>query len=158
MGDRALVQFKDNNEVSPVVYLHWDGSEVKDWLQELRELMGDRFSDVSYTCARFIGVCHSHIKGNLSLGVFTQTTELSKLTRMVMPGVWLLMLKQAKSNALAAITIRFHWHKISKNKPHSHPLKPIHRVGFVGVIHSFLPHYLGETTNEHGLQRLSCHQ
>ena len=78
MGDRALVQFKDNNEVSPVVYLHWDGSEVKDWLQELRELMGDRFSDVSYTCARFIGVCHSHIKGNLSLGVFTQTTELKQ--------------------------------------------------------------------------------
>lgn len=71
MGDRALVIFHDKakNEYSPVVYLHWSGGKVKNYIQELKVLMGDRVDDVDYATARFIGICHSHNEGNLSLGV-----------------------------------------------------------------------------------------
>jgi hypothetical protein len=72
MGDRALVQFvsADKTEVSPVVYLHWAGGKVKEYLQELALLMASRPNDVSYACARFIGIAHSHDStSNLSLGV-----------------------------------------------------------------------------------------
>lgn len=72
MGDRAVVIFRssDKSEVSPTVYLHWNGSNVPAYLKQLDELMKDRKGDVSYACARFIGICHEEIPGNLSLGVF----------------------------------------------------------------------------------------
>ncbi len=69
MGDRALVIFHYRECVSPVVYLHWNGREVPAWLNDLREIMRGRESDVDYACARFIGLCHARIDGNLSLGV-----------------------------------------------------------------------------------------
>ena len=70
MGDRAVVVFKtDDNDVSPAVYLHWNGSDVADWLKELATLMGDRKDDVGYAAARFCGICHSHISGELGLGL-----------------------------------------------------------------------------------------
>lgn len=76
MGDRALVQFESGKEVSPVVYLHWNGTEVKDWLGIWSDLMKDRKGDVPYACARFIGVCHERIKGNTSLGVWNGESRL----------------------------------------------------------------------------------
>lgn len=82
MGDRALVQFvtKDNGkpfESGPVVYLHWHGGDVKQLLQETCDLMVGRASDVSYTTARFIGVCHLHTPGNMSLGVWNQHSVIT---------------------------------------------------------------------------------
>lgn len=89
MGDRALVVFTDGKDVSPVVYLHWNGTEVPEWLNELKSLMvgratnaactlkvGGRASDLNYTTARFIGICHSHISGNLSLGTWSTPEPL----------------------------------------------------------------------------------
>lgn len=70
MGDRALVIFTDKKEVSPAVYLHWSGNRVPEFLEEHRELMKDRRGDVSYAAARFTGLCHTKIPGNLSLGLF----------------------------------------------------------------------------------------
>lgn len=80
MGDRAVVIFcrkgstpavGDKNQqhsgFSPSVYLHWDGHRVADLLKLAAPRM--RRGDESYSCARFIGVCHENIGGNLSLGV-----------------------------------------------------------------------------------------
>lgn len=71
MGDRALVVFRsaDKTIVSPTVYLHWSGHAVPELIEKLAVLMNDRRDDVPYACARFIGLCHEHIPGNLSLGV-----------------------------------------------------------------------------------------
>jgi hypothetical protein len=70
MGDRALVIFEDADEVSPVVYLHWSGSRVPALLEQLKERMRGREGDVSYAAARFVGLCHEALPGNLSLGVW----------------------------------------------------------------------------------------
>lgn len=78
MGDRALVQFIDSKkQVSPVVYLHWQGSMVEDYLYELARLMKDRKDDVQYSCARFIGIVHSHNVDSHSLGVWNQSKKLT---------------------------------------------------------------------------------
>lgn len=70
MGDRAVVIFHDgDDEFSPAVYLHWNAEAVPKWLREHAELMQGRRGDVPYAAARFIGLCHTKINGNLSLGV-----------------------------------------------------------------------------------------
>lgn len=75
MGDRALVLFRNEQEVSPTVYLHWAGSEVPEMLDILKEHMTGRYDDVAYACARFIGICHVNNYGNTGLGVWN-TDEL----------------------------------------------------------------------------------
>ncbi|MBY0460510.1 MAG: hypothetical protein K2V38_24610 [Gemmataceae bacterium] len=69
MGDRACVLFFDGTAVSPTVYLHWHGRAVPARLAELKTLMHGRNHDAAYAAARFVGICHAHIGGNLSLGV-----------------------------------------------------------------------------------------
>ena len=81
MGDRASVIFFDKVQVSPVVYLHWHGSRVPDWIEELRCLMAERLWDAPYAAARFVGICHNHIPGNLSLGIRSCKLSLSDLKR-----------------------------------------------------------------------------
>jgi hypothetical protein len=71
MGDRAIVVFKDRDDVSPAVYLHWNASEVPAWLELLAERMEGRKNDASYAAARFTGICHENIPGDLSLGLFS---------------------------------------------------------------------------------------
>ena len=57
MGDRANVVFKeiryDKQVVSPVVYLHWQGSEVMRLLNKTKIQMEDR-TYAEDVCARFI--------------------------------------------------------------------------------------------------------
>jgi hypothetical protein len=79
MGDRALIIFCDSDRVSPCVYLHWDGSNVPVWLEELKRLMQGRFGDAEYAAARFIGICHAKIDGNLSLGVISNRFTLAEM-------------------------------------------------------------------------------
>lgn len=69
MGNRASIIFFDAQSVSPTVYLHWHGDAVPNWLLELKDRMTGRFSDASYAAARFVGICHEYIDGNLSLGL-----------------------------------------------------------------------------------------
>lgn len=79
MGNRALVQFVNKEkDCSPTVYLHWHGNDVGMLLGMLKELMEGRNDDLSYCTARFIGLCHEHIEGNLSLGVWNSTKKLTK--------------------------------------------------------------------------------
>jgi hypothetical protein len=74
MGDRAVVHFVGDRvgsqEISPAIYLHWQGYKVQELLRETFELMRTRGPDVPYTAARFIGICHTHSEGNLSLGTW----------------------------------------------------------------------------------------
>ncbi len=69
MGDRASIVFFDRYSVSPTVYLHWDGDSVPAYLTQLKRLMQGRLDDAADAAARFIGICHTQIPGNLSLGV-----------------------------------------------------------------------------------------
>jgi hypothetical protein len=76
MGNRACIVFFDRDHVSPTVYLHWHGDAVPSWLDQLKDRMNGRFSDASYAAARFVGICHASIDGNLSLGL--SSNDLSK--------------------------------------------------------------------------------
>lgn len=78
MGDRALVQMVIGKEFSPVVYLHWHGSDVPKFLSEAEERMKGRSGDLPYAFARFVGVCNGSIDGNLSLGVWNAKSVLKK--------------------------------------------------------------------------------
>lgn len=78
MGNRASIVFTDGEEYSPVVYLHWNGFEVPDWLSQTRDLMNSRPGDLDYTAARFVGVCHGHIDGPLSLGLSNYAGDIAK--------------------------------------------------------------------------------
>lgn len=89
MGDRATILFFDRDQVSPTVYLHWHGHEVPDWVDILAQRMQGRTGDAAYAAARFVGLCHERIAGNLSLGItsnplrprgLTQTDTLLKLS------------------------------------------------------------------------------
>ncbi|OGS32994.1 MAG: hypothetical protein A2218_10435 [Elusimicrobia bacterium RIFOXYA2_FULL_53_38] len=67
MGSRAAVVFVDGDKTSPGIYLHWDGHQVQGLLEEALPRL--RRGDVGYSAARFCGVCHERISGNLSLGL-----------------------------------------------------------------------------------------
>jgi hypothetical protein len=71
MGNRAIVIFYDSDRISPTVYLHWCGGQVPKLLSELAEYMKGRYGDAEYAAARFTGLCHNMIDGNLSLGIYS---------------------------------------------------------------------------------------
>ena len=76
MGNRAIVLFTSNTEgdISPAVYLHWHGSNVKAWLRDAALTM--RIGSTDYASARFCGYCASKIEGGLSLGLFAPPANL----------------------------------------------------------------------------------
>lgn len=80
MGNRALVLFYDQYRISPSVYLHWHGGEVPDILRELAEYMTGRYGDAEYAAARFTGLCHQRIGGNLSLGIVANNLRHAELS------------------------------------------------------------------------------
>jgi hypothetical protein len=73
MGDRALIILHDKDTISPSVYLHWHGGAVPEILHELAEYMQGRYGDAQYAAARFTGICHRRISGNLSLGIVSNS-------------------------------------------------------------------------------------
>jgi hypothetical protein len=79
MGNRASVIFYDAFSVSPTVYLHWDGQAVPAWLEQVKHLMDGRFGDASYAAARFTGICHAQIEGNLSLGICSNNFTVAEV-------------------------------------------------------------------------------
>ena len=52
---------------------------VPAWLEQLKVLMTGRFSDASYAAARFVGICHANIDGNLSLGISSNDLSLADI-------------------------------------------------------------------------------
>ena len=79
MGHRALVIFHDEHRISPSVYLHWHGGDVPNLIAELAAYMTDRRGDADYAAARFTGLCHRLIDGNLSLGIMSNDLRRADL-------------------------------------------------------------------------------
>lgn len=77
MGDRALIQLKSRNEVSPVLYLHWGGGDVAKIIEATRQRMVNRHSDVHYAFARLVQQAIGNDTSNTGFGVWNQTTELT---------------------------------------------------------------------------------
>ncbi|KUO58138.1 MAG: hypothetical protein APF80_11935 [Alphaproteobacteria bacterium BRH_c36] len=79
MGNRALVIFHEHSRkvYGPVVYLHWHGGMVGEYLSQVRALMGERLDDVDYATARFIGLAHEDNRDALSLGVWEKPRRFS---------------------------------------------------------------------------------
>jgi hypothetical protein len=78
MGDRALVQMvTTDKQVSPVLYLHWDGDNVEALIRDTADLMKGRNGDLSYSFARLVGMAHEHRTGNLSVGVWNYARKLT---------------------------------------------------------------------------------
>jgi hypothetical protein len=80
MGNRALIQVvgSRSEDVSPVLYLHWHGHKVPEYIEELKAMMADRPDDVQYTFARLVGICHTHIEPPLSMGVWSADKQLQR--------------------------------------------------------------------------------
>lgn len=75
MGNRAHVIFTDGTNISPAIYLHWNGGpdSVYPILAETERRMGGRFGDVEYSAARFTQAFGDFFdneeQGGLSLGL-----------------------------------------------------------------------------------------
>ncbi|MDY3551447.1 hypothetical protein R5W24_000523 [Gemmata sp. JC717] len=117
MGNRACVLFHDSRRVSPTVYLHWHGSQVPAWLADLRQQMQGRHSDAEYAAARFVGICHTHIDGNLGLGLKANSLTVADLAR---PSV-LEDLSPGNAGLVVVNTADFSWRAyggyLSKSRP-----------------------------------------
>lgn len=75
MGDRVLFQvYKKANgkaeEISPVIYGHWAGSDAPAIVEALQKRMKGREGDVSYTAARLLQELIGDDDGHLSFGLW----------------------------------------------------------------------------------------
>ena len=67
MGDRSVTVFRDQQDYSPGVYLHWNGSQTADYIKAASKQF--RAGDAYYSAARFCGYCHTMIDSNRGLGL-----------------------------------------------------------------------------------------
>jgi hypothetical protein len=88
MGNRAIVILTDGCEFAPEVYLHWHGSKVPQILEALRTRMIGREGDLSYSCARLVGICHEMIPSNTSLAVWPCPLLSSTAQNLAQPSVY----------------------------------------------------------------------
>lgn len=79
MGDRALIQLRNSdNDVSPVLYLHWDGSRVGEIIHDTYVRMQGRSNDLDYTFARLAQIAMADDPdGQLSYGIMARQTPLT---------------------------------------------------------------------------------
>ncbi len=77
MGDRALIQLKSGEEVSPVLYLHWGGSGVAEIIEATKQRMAGRHADIEYAFARLVQQAIGTDRHNTGFGVINQSTELT---------------------------------------------------------------------------------
>ena len=82
MGNRATVIFTANGEISPAVYLHWNGGpeSVYAIVAELDRI--ECRADACYECARFVQAAGDYFDsdnkcGTLSLGLANGPTEIT---------------------------------------------------------------------------------
>lgn len=69
MGDRAIIVLRDKDNHSPIIYCHWGGCHVNEYLDELDVMMRDRPGDLLYSAARLVGIIHNHLEPPYSLGM-----------------------------------------------------------------------------------------
>jgi hypothetical protein len=77
MGDRVLIQVKNETEFSPVAYGHWSGSSAPDILRRLQKRMVGRSNDVSYAFARLVQEMVGDDTGNTSFGAWNAQALLT---------------------------------------------------------------------------------
>lgn len=78
MGNRARIQLTNNDgEVSPVLYLHWGGSDVADILTQTQSQMRTRANDIEYAFARLVQQAIGNDDGNTGFGVSNQIEKLT---------------------------------------------------------------------------------
>jgi len=77
MGDRALIQLHIGGDVSPVLYLHWSGSNVGDILSRTMERMKNRHDDLPYVFARMVQEAINGRDGDTGFGCWNQPKALS---------------------------------------------------------------------------------
>lgn len=81
MGNRAVIQLKTNNELSPALYLHWDGGRAREIIKRAEARMqGCPDGDIQYSFARLVqeAVNIDDPYTNTGYGVWNQTTELTE--------------------------------------------------------------------------------
>jgi hypothetical protein len=79
MGDRALIQLTTKDgDVSPVLYLHWGGSDVANILQRAQEQMKGRANDLSYAFARLVQQAINGDGHNTGYGVWNHASRLTE--------------------------------------------------------------------------------
>lgn len=76
MGDRALIQLKVGNRVSPVLYLHSGGSGVKDLLLRTEGRMASHAGDLDYAFARLAQEAMRGDEYTSGVGIWNQESEL----------------------------------------------------------------------------------
>lgn len=78
MGDRALIQLTNKSgQVSPVLYLHWSGSDVADIIWRTQERMRDRVNDVEYSFARLVQEATRDDDEDTGFGCWNQAEPLT---------------------------------------------------------------------------------
>lgn len=93
MGDRVLFQFRNDAEVSPVVYGHWAGHEAPQIIADLRKQMADRPDDISYITARLMGrMCAVDPNGSTGVGCWSATEPVTAKDSQGDAGVFLITL------------------------------------------------------------------
>jgi hypothetical protein len=78
MGDRAVIQLRTKDEMSPCLYMHNSGDEVAAILKRTHTRMEGRGNDVSYAFARLVQEAIGDSWGCLSFGVWNQTELLTE--------------------------------------------------------------------------------
>ena len=73
MGNRAVISFKSDHiskDLSPSIYLHWNGGRdsVEAFL-EVGRIVGIRWNDPTYACARLAQIIGTWMRSTSSLGV-----------------------------------------------------------------------------------------
>lgn len=78
MGERAVIQLKSGDELSPALYLHWDGRRVAKLLEQTQKVMIGRPRDVIYSFARLVHLAVSlDPEGNTGYGVWNELTAIT---------------------------------------------------------------------------------
>lgn len=79
MGDRALIQLKDREEnVSPVLYLHWSGHRVGQIIELTESRMAGRPNDIQYAFARLVQQAVLDDDHNTGFGVWNHDKPLTE--------------------------------------------------------------------------------
>lgn len=77
MGDRALIQLKEGDKYSPVLYTHWSGYRVGPILEDTRKRMESRGVDLAYAFARLVQITIGNDQDNTGYGVWNHDGPLT---------------------------------------------------------------------------------
>lgn len=77
MGDRVLMQVVNKDTFSPVIYLHWGGSEALEIAERLKARMFHRSDDLSYAAARLVQEAAQKSANATGVGIWNAVARLT---------------------------------------------------------------------------------